>query len=207
MTLWKSTTASCQQSCILLENLYRSTISQALQLLHAFKASAKASMLLSVSMLPHGIYLALSWLPALHCRPQLPDITKSSTQAIFSAEGEAEDTGSEASALSHWDELDGQASSSSLSDWGDHNTEAGSAEVSSPQMPQIPQDSAAEKHSKTAKLLQLGQLDTKTKAAKLSTNSSGVRLGLKHHRSPYHLHQRKRLAVSGCMIHVIVVSK
>jgi len=105
------------------------------------------------------------------------------------AEGEADDMCSEASVLSRWDELDGQASSSSLSDWGDHNTEAGSAD-SSPQMLQIPQDPAAEKHSKTAKLLQLRQLDTKIKAAKLPINSSEVRRGLKHHRSPYHLHQR-----------------
>lgn len=123
------------------------------------------------------------------------------------AEGEADDTCSEASALSHWDELDGQASSSSLSDWGDHNTEAGSAEDSSPQISQIPQDPAAEKRSRTAKMLQLGQLDTKIKAARLPFNGSGVRRGHKHHRSLFHLYQRMRLAVSGRMIPVMVVSK
>ena len=125
----------------------------------------------------------------------------------ISAEGEADDTCSEASALSHWNELDGEASSSSLSDWDDHHTEAGSAEDSSPQVPQIPQDPAAEKRSKAAKMLQLGQLDTKAKAAKPPINNSGVRRGLTHHRLPYHLHQRKRLAVSGGMVPVMVVSK
>jgi hypothetical protein len=92
-----------------------------------------------------------------------------------------DDSCSEASDLSKWEEPECCSAGSDLSEWGDSENEADVPQEPSLQAPapEPGNDTRAGKQSKMAEMLLLGQLDTRAKSDKVQSTSNEVRLAVR----------------------------